>query len=69
MCIGFVPIDVIKNSREAEALTLKLGFVLRATRGVQAQRAELLRALVRGGTLEYRREVVGDGDQHSFENP
>ena len=27
---GFVPIDVIKNSREAEALTLKLGFVLRA---------------------------------------
>jgi hypothetical protein len=27
---GFVSIDVIKNSREAEALTLKLGFVLRA---------------------------------------
>lgn len=27
---GFVPIDVIKNSREAEALTLELGFVLRA---------------------------------------
>ena len=27
---GFVPIDVIKNSREAEALTLKLGVVLRA---------------------------------------
>lgn len=27
---GFVPIDVIKSSREAEALTLKLGFVLRA---------------------------------------
>ena len=27
---GFVSIDVIRNSREAEALTLKLGFVLRA---------------------------------------
>ena len=49
--------DVDRDARLADAAR-ELGFVLRTRRGVQAQLAKLLRALVRGGTLEYGGKVV-----------